>query len=67
LFTAVLDYALSHLHQSTGDNLLGFQIDADAALAEEALLSEPGVDRTEDPRERLVLTLVPSLGASWEF
>jgi hypothetical protein len=55
LFDTTLERAVTTLPQSSGDDLLGFQIDADAALGEEDLLREATVRRTEDPRCRLVI------------
>jgi hypothetical protein len=74
LFEAAVDYALAELAQSTDDNLLGFEVDAEAAIADEGLLLEGTVRRRDDPRRRLELvaalseeaaTLIQAEDAMW--
>jgi hypothetical protein len=74
LFEAAVDYALAQLRQSTDENLLGFEIDADAAIAGEGLLLDGTVRRRDDPRRRLQLvatlsekaaTLIQAEDAMW--
>jgi hypothetical protein len=52
IFDAVLNEALSSLRQSDVDNLLGFEMDLEAALGDEEILVEANVSRTSDPRSR---------------
>jgi hypothetical protein len=65
LYDVILEQAVSSLAQSTGDDLLGFQMDADAVLDGEEHLIDSSVTRTEDPRCRLVLeaSLSPEAGS----
>ena len=54
-FKETLERTLASHSLSAADDLLGFKMDADAAMAEEEGLDETSVDQTND--ERCVLTI----------
>jgi hypothetical protein len=56
MFDAVIDQVLQAATVSSGDDLLGFQIDADVTMAEDELLEASSVTESGDPRCRLLMS-----------
>jgi hypothetical protein len=64
LFDEALEALRTNVAQSTGDNLLGFEMDLLAALAEEELLRDPVAERSEaDSTITARAELAPSAGS----